>query len=171
MRLASARYIQRCLARRQIAGSSFAESLAGRGIATMEMIRLPVDRLRTARREIWAELRQRDRPSAEAAYARLLQTISHPMAMARSRLVPGTTALQYFLNLLILLRRLFWPTALLLIVVAVLRSWLFLLGLPVLIALELFALNGLQTRLNVELAARLLVLDEHLENFDSMGKE
>ena len=129
----------------------------------MEMIRLPVDRLRTVRSEIWAELRQHDRPSAEAAYARLLQAISHPMAVVRGRLVPGTTALQYLLNLLIFLPRLFWPTALLLIVFAVLRSWLFLLGLPALIALEFFILNGLQTRLNVELAARLLVLDEQLD--------
>lgn len=136
----------------------------------MEMVRLPVDRLREVRGEIWAELRQPDRQSAEAAYARLVQTISHPMAVARGRLVPGTTSLQLLLNLHILSRRLFWPTAVLLVVLSLVRSWLFLLGLPALIVLELYVFNSLQTRLNVELAARLQVLDEHLQDSDSIGK-
>jgi len=132
----------------------------------MEKIRLPIDRLREVRGEIWTELRQPDRLSAETAYAHLLQTISHPMAIARGRLVSGTTILQYSLNLLIFLRRLLWPIVLLLFVVALLRSLYFLLMIPALIVFNLFVLNNLQTRLNVELAARLLVLNEHLEDFD-----
>ena len=137
----------------------------------METIRLPDARLRTARGEIWAELRQRDREAAEAAYSRLLQMTSHPMAIARGRLVPGTAALQYLLNALILLRRLFWPATVLLIVLSVLRSWQFILALPALVAFELYMLNSVQTRVNVELAARLCVLDEHLDASDSVGKE
>jgi hypothetical protein len=126
----------------------------------MGSMKLPDERLRTVRSELWAELRQSDRESAEAAYARLLDTISDPAAIARGRLVTGTVTLQLLLNSLILLRRLFWPAIVIIIALAILRSSKFLIGLPVLIALEFLALNRLQTRVNVELAARLHVLDE-----------
>lgn len=148
-------------------GHPMARTLRG---ATMGTMKLPEARLRLVRSEIWAELRQRDRQSAEAAYARLLQTISHPMAVARGRLVTGTATLQYLLNGLVLLRRLFWPTSVLLIVLSIWRSWQFMLGLPVLIVLELFVLNSLQTRVNVELAARLFALDEQVDDADSAGE-
>jgi hypothetical protein len=49
------------------------------------------------------------------------------------------------------------------IVLAICWSWLALLSLPALVAL-LLGLNHVQTLLNVEIAARLFVLDEMLDN-------
>lgn len=137
----------------------------------MEKIRLPIDRLQTVKNEIWAKLNQRDRAAAEIAYAWLLQFISHPLAVTRGRFVYGTTSLQYFLNLIVFLRRIFWPIVLLIIIIAVLQSWFVLLILPALVFLEFFVLNNLQTRLNVLLGARLLVLDEYLLGLDSKDKK
>jgi hypothetical protein len=129
----------------------------------MKTIVLPVQSLEQMRVQVRASLNQPDKHAAQAEYARMLSIISHPAAVARGRLAEGTRGLQYKLNAIILLRwilHLMLPVA---IVLAICWSWLALLSLPALVAL-LLGLNHVQTLLNVEIAARLFVLDEMLDN-------
>ncbi len=136
-----------------------------------QKVKLPVDRLRAVRDEIWTDLRQPGQDLAQEAYARLLMDISDPIAVRRVRLVSGTTSLQCLLNIIIFLRRLFWPAVVFIVVISLLESWLLLFCVPVVIVLDRYVVNRLQTGLNVELAARLLVLDENIEDLDSINKK
>jgi len=128
----------------------------------MKTIVLPVQSLAQMRAQILVSLNQPDKHAAQAEYARMLSIISHPAAIARGRLVEGTRGLQYKLNAIIILRwilHLMVPAA---IVLAFCWSWLSLLTLPVLVAI-LLGVNRVQTLLNVEIAARLYVLDQMLD--------
>ncbi|MHC4982919.1 MAG: hypothetical protein ACYTF6_07090 [Planctomycetota bacterium] len=120
---------------------------------------LPQVAVREAKAEIAALIFNRDKRSADYAYAELLRVISHPAAILRLRLVRGGPQLRRRLNLLILVRRLLWLACVGLIAVAFLAAWWYLLGLPVALLLDMTIISRLQTRTNLEIGARLTFFD------------
>ncbi|MCK4857325.1 MAG: hypothetical protein KAT58_05115 [candidate division Zixibacteria bacterium] len=130
----------------------------------MKNVQLPHDELER-KRQAWREvLHKSDREEAEVAYATLLDSISHPDAIALGRVVKGTKYLQYLLNVVLILRRLTWIAALLLIYLTWCKSWWYVITLPCLFWLHYVVINAVQVRINIELAARLKTLEELMDS-------
>lgn len=89
-------------------------------------------------------------------YSEMLRLMSHPTAIARYCMVPGTNLLRWLLNTCILGSRLLIVLA---IVLAFWRLWWWCLGLVV---FSFLVLSPVQTAVNYEIGARLLILDQHL---------
>ena len=134
-------------------------------------IDLPREAVAAMKERIWASLRQEDADVARAEYARILAVISHPAAVFRGRLVKGTRQIQAVITTIILWRRACWPLYIVLIAVAVLRAWWVALMCPVLFLVNLVFVNHWQTVLNVELAARLFLLDELSDRDGGLGSK
>ncbi|MFA6135051.1 MAG: hypothetical protein WC869_13640 [Phycisphaerae bacterium] len=126
-------------------------------------IKLPQEAVAAMKRRLWELLDQSNADLALTEYARILAVISHPAAVFRGRLVKGTRQIQAILNTIIIWRRMCWLFYALLIAVAVLHSWWVAILCPVLFLFNLMIVNHWQTLLNVELAARLFVLDDLVE--------
>jgi len=84
------------------------------------------------------------------------------MAVAQGRLVRGTRSLQYLLNGILLFHRAKVALYILFLVLSFTNSPWFLIGIAC-VSLTSRVAHNLQTRINVELAARLMVLDQRLE--------
>lgn len=123
-------------------------------------VELPREAVASMKARIWGVLRQPDAAQARAEYARILSVISHPAAVFRLRLVKGGRELQSILNTMIWWRRTCLPLCAVLVVVAILWSWWVALMCPAVFLVNLLVVNPVQTKVNVELAARLFVLDE-----------
>ena len=149
---------------------SLAHGIRGNGLSMgmNHQIELPERVVREKKEEVWSVITQPDADAGKREYQRLLRTIGHPAAIVRARLVPGTRRLQYTLNALIVLGRILlicYPTC---IVGAVLYSWWIIILCPVVFVGD-FLMNRAQTHVNVELAARLFVLDELMEVDEEFG--
>ena len=125
----------------------------------MNTVVLPQAQVKAQKDAIWSTLAQPDSGAAGEAYARLVSNISHPAAVFRGRAVRGTLALQRRLNLLIFGQRVSWLFVLAFAFTAFVTSWVYLIACPLIVLFNLFVVQNLQTRINVELAARLYVLD------------
>lgn len=122
-------------------------------------VELPGDRLEAMRQELRSELNQQDRDAAKQAYARLVASISNPVSCQLLRLVHGGKYLQVLLNAIILWGRMSWLLYVTILLLGTLRSWPLLLLAPLLWLTNNLGLNHMQTMLNVELAARLYLLN------------
>ena len=125
----------------------------------MNTVELPSAIVQECKSRIWEMLRA---PERKEVYADIIKTISHPMAVFRGRVVKGTRQLQYFINAIIVFRKLLLLLWLLILIIAVAYSWLILLLWIVLPLLNL-VINHFQTCINIELAARLHVLDQLMD--------
>ena len=128
-------------------------------------VELPQEAVASMKGRLWESLRQSDADLARREYARILAVISHPAAVFRGRLVKGMRQIQATINTIVVWRRVCWLLYALLIAAAVLRSWWMAILCPALFLFNMVFVNHWQTVLNVELAARLFVLDE-LEECD-----
>jgi hypothetical protein len=133
-------------------------------------VELPADRLRDVRKHIWATITSGDSKSDVAGYKSLVDVISHPAAVVRLRAIRGTRPVQLLLNALILWRRLCLG---LYVGLIVLGFWhiLSLLVIPLILLVNLTIVNPLQTRINVELSARLALFDELMDEDDSFRRQ
>ncbi len=116
------------------------------------------EEIQEARLQILAELKQSDRAAAKEAYKRLLNHISNPWFVLMGRMVRGTTAIQRWLNVVIYLNRSQYLVAIFFIVAGVVSNLRYFLGL-VPVAVFWWVLSEIQFRLNIELAARLMILE------------
>ena len=89
-------------------------------------------------------------------YKEMIRLISHPSAVFRVRIIPGTKKLQIILNLLVVLGRIF-PFAV--ITLFLFRHWVWAIGS---IVAWLFIFNPIQTQINYEIGARLGALDDKM---------
>lgn len=136
----------------------------------MNTIELPKSRIQEARAELWSALRIRNKTLRNQAYASVVRAVSHPVAVVRGRVVRGTRLLQSLLNLLLLLHYVSWCTYLAAVVVAIRGTIGALIVIPLVLFFQFVLLSNIQTRINVELAARLKVLDDLMES-DSAFRE
>ncbi|MHC4588075.1 MAG: hypothetical protein ACYTAQ_01775 [Planctomycetota bacterium] len=128
-----------------------------------DTIELPPTQLQEMREQIWAAILQPDKRMGKQEYARMLRAKSHPTAIFRGRVVRGTTRLQHRLNLLIASGRVAKAAQVLLIGLGFFVSLWLLLAIPPIFLIDLFVLNHVQTKVNVEIAARLFLLDRMME--------
>ena len=126
----------------------------------MELIDLPKQKVEEARDRIHASLTEGARQEQQMAYRHIVATISHPAARFRGRCVRGTKELQYFLNLIMIVNLAMYVVFLGL-GIFVSRWWF--LGPPLWLVCDLGLLNRLQTWINCELTARLIALDELMD--------
>jgi len=126
----------------------------------VETIKLPRVLVKSCKENIWSEWHASNSRLLKESYSQLLARISHPAAVYRARVVRGTRSLQYCLNILILLRRLRYLAVMGFAILGITKSWTYLLAALGVLILDYFSLNIIQTNINVELAARLFVLDE-----------
>lgn len=98
----------------------------------------------------------------KSGYSEMLRVMSHPAAIARVRMIPGTHTLQWLLNSCIILGRV---GIIFIVVLLLLRLWWWALGC---IVIEYLIVCVIQTQINYEIAARLFVLDA---TFDSKFKK
>lgn len=126
----------------------------------MELIDLPKQKVEEARDRIHASLTEGTRQEQQMAYRHIVATISHPTARFRGRCVRGTTELRYFLNLNMIVNLASYVVFLGLGIFV--SRWCFL-GLPLWLSCDLGLLNRLQTWINCELTARLIALDELMD--------
>ena len=127
----------------------------------MTLLKLPEDELQEARLQILAELRQSDSAAANEAYARLVNLISSPWVIFQGRMVHGTTAIQWWLNVVIYSSRVQWLLVVALLLAGTLYKSKYFFGIPIVFAVW-WAINKIQFRLNIELAARLITLQKHM---------
>ena len=92
----------------------------------------------------------------KAGYSEMLRIMSHPAAIIRYQMIPGTRRLRWILNACILLGRL---GIVVVIVFLIMRYWWWALGTAV---LDYFLVSYVQTWINYEIGARLFVLDQRL---------
>lgn len=137
----------------------------------MNKIVLPKDELDEMRDRIWSSLTHPDAARSKENYATLLKTISHPAATFRARCIRGSRLLQAILKVLICWRRFSWVLGIALAFLGFSYSWLWFLGLPVLLLFDLFVVNHQQTIINVELAARLFLLDEKMDRDEEFSSQ
>ena len=71
----------------------------------MKTVILPKEKVTEARDKVIASLNSGSRQEQKMAYLKVLETVSHPVAISRGRCVKGTRRLQYFLNGIIAVRR------------------------------------------------------------------
>jgi len=129
----------------------------------MGTVELPSDQLKAARAELLAQVTGGDSTEARLAYASLVGTISHPAAVLRLRVVRGVHRLQLLLNAIILWRWLCWALYLAIAWAGIQINSLFFVAIPVVFVVNMVAVNPLQSRINIELAARLAVLDRVMD--------
>ncbi|MFQ5853656.1 MAG: hypothetical protein ACE5JU_24110 [Candidatus Binatia bacterium] len=92
-------------------------------------------------------------------YQEMLRVMSHPAAVFRVRAIPGTQALQFALNVLIIANSVFVILPLILVLLfAVGWASALVAGL-----LWYFVLSPLQTEMNYEICARLMAVDRKLD--------
>ena len=129
----------------------------------METMDLPKDLVKQAKDSIWEELNQSNKEYVKHYYDRFVSIcVSHPAAIVRGRIVNGTIHIQLLLKIVGLLSLLHLPIIILAVVLSFWKSlWIFI-AIPVLL-FSLYIFNNIQTNINVELAARLTVLDELME--------
>ena len=137
----------------------------------MKKIILPKDELGAMRDQIWSQLTHPDPAQSKEAYVMLLQTISHPAAIARGRCIQGTRLLQSLVSILIFWRWFSWLLGIGFVFLGLRYSWLWFLGLPLLLLFDLLVVNRQQTTINIELAARLFLLDEKMDKDDSFRSQ
>ncbi len=106
-----------------------------------------------------------------AAYRSLLATISDPAAVFRLRAVRGAYRIQLLLNALILWRRLCFGLYGGLVILGFAVNKLFFVGVPLILLVNLIGVNPLHTRANVNLSARLAVLDRLMDEDDEFRKQ
>ena len=112
--------------------------------------------VKVSRAEI-ASIKAEIRKLGPDRYQEMVRVMSHPMAVIRVRLIPGTHALQYALDVLILINRLFLILAVILLFAV---GWKWALAAAI---LWYFVLSPLQTHINYEIGARLLAVDRKLD--------
>jgi len=122
-------------------------------------VELPLDRLEQMRQELRSELNQPDTHAAKEVYARLIANISNPASSELVQVVRGSKWLQVSLNAIILWRRASWLLYIGILFLAIVKSWWLLLLAPLLWVTNNIGLNHFQTMFNVELAARLFLLN------------
>jgi len=136
----------------------------------MSTIKLPKSQVQKAKEEFWGTLEISDKALRNQAYLSIVSTVSHPAAIFRGRIVSGTSSLQFLLNILIIGHYITWIVYLALVIIAIKGNIFALLIIPVVFFLDLLVVNNIQTHINVELAARLKVLDDLMES-DSVFQE
>lgn len=135
----------------------------------MNSVELDPRKVGEMKETIWSILGQTDSKLAKEEYARHVAAVSHPAGILRGRVVKGTRRLQHLLNALIAWRRLCWLFYAVLVILAITLSWWSLLGCICILVSAMIA-NSLQTHINVELAARLYVLDQMVEDDPEFSK-
>lgn len=108
-----------------------------------------------ARSEI-VNMKRRIKSGGYDEYNGMLKVMSHPAAIIRYQMIPGTHLLRYLLNTCIFLSRLAIVVA---VIMLFMRHWL--LG-SLFILLWFLIAQYVQTSINYEIGARLFVIDERL---------
>lgn len=129
------------------------------------MIDIPEENIKEARYRILYSLKEGTRQEQKRVYRHIISTISHPLAIYRIRCINGAAKLQHSLNAIIITSKIMYIAFLLLGLFA--NKWL-LVGIPLWFFCDLLLFNRIQTSINLELASRLIALDELMdkdENF------
>lgn len=98
-------------------------------------------------------MKKRIMADGKQGYSEMLRVMSHPAAIARVRMVPGTHALQWLLNTCLILGRVGIVGV---VVLLLMRYWWWALGCAF---VDYLVVCFLQTHINYEVGARLFVLD------------
>lgn len=125
------------------------------------MKKLSETELQDARIQILMDLRQGDRQAARQSYVKLVGLISSPWAISQGRIVEGTKGIQHWLNVVIVLNRFLYLLGLCALLAGILVGPMHFLWVLLVVTLW-WVLNKIQLRLNVELAARLVVLEGYM---------
>jgi len=105
-------------------------------------------------------------------YDIIVDQLSHPAAIFRLGFVDGTRQMQKRLNLLIILNKIPYLICIILILMALAKilPYYFLIIIPIIILIAYLTINPFQTITNIELYARLSLLDETTEKKDKSVK-
>lgn len=109
--------------------------------------------------------KKRIRADGKFGYSEMMRLMSHPAAVVRYCMIPGTNVLRWVLNSCIIGGRLLILVAIALLFV---RLWWWSLGLGVFYFL---VLSPIQTMLNYEIGARLFALDLRLMEIDKLAEQ